>query len=166
MKKPFFALLLTAAVIAVGAVSVAAAEAKPAEVSPARLEDAKTFYIDSVVGGHTAGRRIAGKKPYSPAQMAALRKFYIRWTDEVVLPYMRQKGLLNDWVAIHCDPDVRKLAEKILGAKNVVELLKFSEESNIFIEKHYPDYCEKYATPEWMELHQKRKEAVKRLMAE
>ena len=166
MKKSLFSLILTAALLTVGAVSATAVEPKPAEVSPARLEEAKAFYIDSVIGGHVTGRRIAGKTPYPPAKMAALRKFYIRWTDEVVLPYVRRKGLLDDWVAIQCDPEVRKLAEKILGAKNIGEFLKFSEESTIFIEKRYPDYCAKYATPEWMELHQKRREAVKRLMSE
>ena len=166
MKRSFITLLLTSAIIAVGAVSVAAAEPKPAEVSPARLEDAKAFYIDSVIGGHVTGRRIAGKPPYPPAKMAALRKFYIRWTAEVVLPYMRRKGILNDWVAIQCDPDVRKLDEKILGAKNVGEFVELSEESNILIQKRYPDYYAKYSTPEWESLHEKRWEAVKRLMAE
>ena len=151
MKRSFITLLLTSAIIAVGAVSVAAAEPKPAEVSPARLEDAKAFYIDSVIGGHFTGRRIAGK-PLTGRQAADVGTACEKWLNDELIPFLNANGILGDWVSMQFDADIRDINRRIAKVKKFDEFMQILKETMELTRKHYPVFSAKTDTPEGAEL--------------
>lgn len=157
MKKSFFSTLLTVTVIAFAAafVTASAAEPKSAEISPARLDEAKTYYIDNMIIGFNVGVKIAGGPELSPEQTEAVRQKSIQWMNEELLPFLEKNGILEEWVQMQFDKDIRELNRKIAQAKSMDDFAKSAQEGAKLTKLRYQNSFEKFNSPECVKIMQK-----------
>lgn len=151
MKKSFFASILTAMLLAVGAVSVAAAEPKPDP--SARLAAAKAYYVNGFVEQFKSGWNISQSAKLSDTQAAAVKTALNKWLNDEFMPYLTRNGILDEWVAMQLDEDRRKIDRRILEeAKTREEILMISREGDALFKKRYPKLAAKLGTPELNDL--------------
>lgn len=146
MKRSFFTALLTAALIA--AVTVTAAETPSADASTGRLEEAKAYYLESMIAGLNASLRASGQKELSPERSADLTKACVKWMDEDLIPFLVKNGILDEWIKMLFDEESRAISRKTADAKTSDELFKIAQEAVEFNRKHYPKYFAKLDTEE------------------
>lgn len=167
MKKSFFASLLTAASIAVGAITVAAAEPPPKPaVPPARLEEAKERYVERGIAGLDVGLRIAKKPGLSPEQLEKVRPAFRKWVDDELVPFLTRNDLLNDWIEMQFDKDVERLHLESLHAANLGDVLTIAQETVDLTRKRWPKVVSKMGTPEWHQLQQSLQVSMMRILEE
>ena len=164
MKKSFFARFLAAALIAVGAITVSAAEPKTAEIADSRLEGAKTYYIENMIVGVNVGRKISGGEELSAEQTKAVRKESIEWLNEDLLPFLKKNGVLDEWVTMQYDKDIRELNEKIAKSESMDDFVKKAKEGTALTKLRYPKSFAQYNTPACIMVMRKLQERIMRAM--
>lgn len=150
MKKSFFASLLILAVVVFGAAvaPVSAAEPKTAETADSRFEGAKAYYIENMIVGVTIGRKISGGEALSAEQIEAVRKTSRQWLEEELIPFMKQNDVLDEWVTMQFDKDIRELNRKAAEAQSMDDFVKMAKEGAALIKIRYPNSFAKYTSPE------------------
>ena len=151
MRKSFSTLLLTALCFAFGAVfgTAYAAEAD-------RLAEAKKYYVESGVTGFKVGIRLGGGGiELTPAKVAAARQAISEWLEKDMIPFMQKNGILDEWVKMQFDADVRRANQRSAEAKSVDELVQIMRELDPLLKSRYPAAYAKLSSPEGMMLRQK-----------
>ena len=156
MKKTFFSTLLTIAVIAFNAAPVTASAAEPkAEKTADRLDAAKAYYIDNMVNGVNIGRKIAGGEPLSPEQTEAVREASGKWMNTELIPFLEKNGLLEEWVTMQFDKDIRELNRKTAQAQSMDDIVSSARGGMELTKLRYPKSFAMYTTPECNQVMQK-----------
>lgn len=149
MRKSFSTLLLTALFLAFGAVfGTHAAE-------PDRFAEARQYYIESGVEGFKTGVRIGGGGELTPEKIASARRAIGEWLDKDMIPFLRQNDILEEWVKMQLDADVRKANKRSAEAKSVDELMQIMRELDPLLKTRYPAAYAKLSSPEGVQLMQK-----------
>ena len=167
MKKSFFASLpILAAVVfsAACAVTVSAAEPKTAETADRRFDGAKTYYIENMVVGVNAGRKIAGGEALSAEQIEAIRKTSTQWLEEELIPFMKRNGILDEWVTMQFDKDIREINRKAAEARSMDDFIKMAKEGAALIKLRYPNSFAQYNSPECVMVMQNLQGRIMRAM--
>ena len=154
MKKSFFFMMLIMTAISLGTLTVSAAEPKTEEASR-QLEEAKTYYIGSMVVGFNVGRKIAGGEELSAEQTEAVRQAIAKWVNADLIPFLEKRGVLEEWITMQSDKDVRKLNRKAAEAKSMDEIVGVAKEGMKLTKLRYPNSFASYNTKECAQVMQK-----------
>ena len=156
MKKSFSALLITALLFAFEVLPAATHAAEPQTgVSPERLEEAKKYYIESGITGFKVGIKIAGNRELSPRQIALARKLIAVWMDDDLIPFLRENGVLEEWVSMQFDPEIRELNRKAANAATRDDVMKTAGEGLELMSTRYSNFNSKVNTPQGAQVMQK-----------
>ena len=146
MKKSLFSLILTAVLIAVGAVPAHAVAVESA-ASASRLEEAKKYYIASAVDGLPVVQKFNGQT-FTAAQIESARKAITGWCNAEFEPFLRRSGILDEWIEMQFDAQIREFNRRLVNAENPEQFMKIAAEANVFIRKNYPNTDTKLKTPD------------------
>ena len=155
MRKSFSTLLLAALCIAFGAAFGTVHAAEPTTAGD-RLAGAKKYYTESFITGYKVGIRLSGGKvELTPARIAAARQAIGEWLDKDMIPFLQKNGILDEWVKMQFDADVRKANQRAAEAKSIDELGQIASELEPLLKIRYPNLYAKVSSPEGMQLMQK-----------
>ncbi len=165
MKEMLFSTLLTMTLIAFGAVPVTVSAAEPVETG-SRLDAAKAYFIENMMIGFNVSIRISGGPALPPEQIAAIRKKSAQWLNEDWIPFLRRNDLLDEWVAMQFDKDIREINRKTAEAKNINDITKLTNDTMALTKLRYPDSFAKYTSRECAAVMQKLKNALLQALSE
>ena len=127
-----------------------------------RLEGAKTYYIENMIVGVNVGRRISGGEELSPEQIKSVRKESIEWLNEDLLPFLKKNNVLDEWVTMQYDKDIRELNDKIAKSESMDDFVKKAKEGTALTKLRYPKSFAQYNTPECVMVMRKLQERIMR----
>jgi hypothetical protein len=165
MKKTFSTMLLTAMLFAFGALPAAVHADEPQTGIPAeRLEEAKKYYVESGINGFKVGLKIAGGKTLSPKQIEKARKLIAAWLNDDLIPFLRENGVLEEWVALQFDPEVRAINQKAADVATREDIMKIAGEGMELMSTRYSNFNSKVNTPQGAQLMQKLQSILMQVM--
>lgn len=166
MKKTLLSILLTVTVVAFGTAPLTAAAAEAQTGAPAdRLEAAKTCYIDNMIVNFKVGLRISGGE-LSAEQTEAIRTLGIRWMNEDLIPFLKSNGLLEEWVAMQFDKDIREIYRQTAAARSVDDLRRLTGAMKMLTKRRYPDSFDMYTSREFEIVMQKFRDLLVPMLTE
>ena len=165
MKKTFSTMLLTAMLFAFGALPAVVHADEPQTAIPAeRLEEAKKYYVESAITGFKVGLKIAGAKTLSPKQTEKAGKLIAAWMNDDLIPFLRENGVLEEWVAMQSDPEIRAINQKAADAATRDDIMKTASQAMELMSTRYSNFNSKVNTPQGAQVMQKLQSILMQVM--
>jgi len=175
MRKTFFSSLMIAALVAssMWAFSSAAEEkpktagspAKAPSPADARLEEAKKYYIENAVIGFKVAMKLGGM-PLPDEKLPLMKQAVADWLEKDCMPFLIQKGLLDEWVNNLFDAEVRKFNERSKNATSIGDFMAITKEAEAYTKANYPRSYAALTSPDFKLIATKLQNALLRVILE